>query len=166
MEGARGKFGANARGLGSSQRAAEAKAAPAARAANNAAARRVRAFRAGLARGVAALHAAWLARRAAAAASGEAPSAVQGVQSDCQGLAVLAVLVLHGACAAHACAVAAPRAGTARCSGRVRWGITRSLGTHGQGSEGCALCLYAPGWSGVMCGFAERCCLLWCSVCT
>lgn len=66
-----GEFGANARGLGSSQACAEHKAAPAAKAANNAAARRVRSFRAGLARAVAALHAAWLARRAAAAAAGE-----------------------------------------------------------------------------------------------
>ncbi|KAK9819572.1 hypothetical protein WJX81_002582 [Elliptochloris bilobata] len=64
-----------AEGLGSSQHAAAAKAAPAARAAKNAAARRVRAFRAGLARAVAALHAAWLARRAAAAASAEAEAA-------------------------------------------------------------------------------------------
>lgn len=66
-----GEFGADARGLGSSQARSEHKAAPAAKAANNAAARRVRSFRAGLARAVAALHAAWLARRAAAAAAGE-----------------------------------------------------------------------------------------------
>jgi hypothetical protein len=67
------EFGADARGLGSSQRAAEGRAAPVARAANNAASRRVTAFRAGLARAVAAMHASWLARRAAAAAAGAPP---------------------------------------------------------------------------------------------
>jgi len=67
------EFGADARGLGSSQRAAERRAAPVACAANNAASRRVTAFRAGLARAVAAMHASWLARRAAAAAAGPPP---------------------------------------------------------------------------------------------
>lgn len=92
MEGTRGEFGANARGLGSSQRAAEARTAPAARAANNAAARRVRAFRAGLARAVASLHASWLARRAAAAASGEELSNLQAItaKAACAALCLFA----------------------------------------------------------------------------